>query len=80
MHLRNLKNYTDEIEEYDPSTKNSAFFYSGPESLARPEIKRHLSRIDRIPRKKNLLLLPRSRKPYSKHIRNDLGKFYYKTC
>ena len=76
--LRNLKNYTDEIDQYDPSSKNSAFFYSGPESLARAEIKRHLSRINRIPSKKNLLLLPRSRKPYSKHIRDDLGKFYVK--
>ncbi|MBZ2166953.1 tRNA guanosine(15) transglycosylase TgtA [Methanobacterium sp. VT] len=76
--LRNLKKYTSLIEEYDPSSKNSAFFYSGPESLARAEIQRHLSRIDRLPKKKNLLLLPRSRKPYSKHIRNDLGKFYTK--
>ena len=66
--LRNLKNYTSLIEEYDPSSKNSAFFYSGPESLARAEIQRHLSRINRIPQKKNLLLLPRSRKPYSKHL------------
>jgi 7-cyano-7-deazaguanine tRNA-ribosyltransferase len=76
--LRNLKNYTSLIEEYDPSSKNSAFFYSGPESLARAEIQRHLSRISRLPKKKNLLLLPRSRKPYSKHIQNDLGKFYSK--
>jgi 7-cyano-7-deazaguanine tRNA-ribosyltransferase len=76
--LRNLKNYTSEIEEYDPVSKNSAFFYSGPESLARPEIKRHLSRISSLTPKKNLLLLPRSRKPYSKNIKHDLGKFYMK--
>jgi 7-cyano-7-deazaguanine tRNA-ribosyltransferase len=76
--LRNLKKYTSTIEEYDPASKNSAFFYSGPESLARAEIERHLSRIDRIPHKKNLLLIPRSRKPYSKNIRNELGKFYLK--
>lgn len=76
--LRNLKRYTTEIEEYDPANKNSAFFYSGPESLARPEVQRHLSRIGRIPHKNNLLLLPRSRKPYSKHVKNELGKFYYK--
>ncbi len=76
--LRNLKKYTNTIEEYDPASKNSAFFYSGPESLARPEIKRHLSRIGRIPPKKNLLLLPRSRKPYSKNLHLELGKFYSK--
>ncbi len=76
--LRNLRNYTDLVEQYDPSTKNSAFFYSGPESLARSEIKRHLERIKRIPTKKNLLILPKTRKPYSKHIKEDLGKFYFK--
>ena len=76
--LRNLKKYTCTIEKYDPSSKNSAFFYSGPESLARAEIQRHLSRIDRIPRKRNLILLPRSRKPYSKNLHHEFGKFYIK--
>ncbi len=76
--LRNLKKYTKIIEEYDPASKNSAFFYSGPESLARPEIQRHLSRIGRIPPKSNLLLLPRSRKPYSKNLHLEGVKFYSK--
>lgn len=76
--LRNLKNYTELIGQYNPATKKSAFFYSGPESIARPEIKRHLDRIKRIPSKKNLLILPKTRKPYSKHIKDDLGKFYIK--
>jgi len=76
--LRNLKKYTAIIEEYDPASKNSAFFYSGPESLGRSEIQRHLSRINRIPPKRNLLLLPRSRKPYSKNLHDEFGKFYLK--
>ncbi|WP_231916435.1 tRNA guanosine(15) transglycosylase TgtA [Methanobacterium congolense] len=75
--LRNLKNYTSEFERYDPSSKKSAFFYSGPESLARPEIKRHLDKVERIPKKSNLVLIPRSRKPYSKNIR-EFGEFYMK--
>ena len=73
--LRNLKNYTSELERYDPSSKKSAFFYSGPESLARPEIKRHLDKVERLPKKRNLVLIPRSRKPYSKNIR-EFGEFY----
>ena len=76
--LRNLKNYTSTFEKYDPASKNSAFFYSGPESLARPEIQRHLERIERLPQKENLIILPRSRKPYSKNIHRDLGGFYMK--
>lgn len=76
--LRTLKEYTSTIEEYDPATKNSAFFYSGPESLQRSEVYRHLSRLDRLPSKKNLLLLPRTRKPYTKHLHHKFGKFYHK--
>lgn len=75
--LRNLKNYTSELERYDPSSKKSAFFYSGPESLARPEIKRHLDKVERLTKKSNLVLIPRSRKPYSKNIR-EFGEFYMK--
>ena len=39
--LRRLKKYSRLMEEHDPAYKKSAFFYSGPESLNRPEILRH---------------------------------------
>ena len=32
---RQLGNYMDVMEKYDPASKKSAFFYSGPESLKR---------------------------------------------
>jgi len=73
--LRNLKNYTELLEEYDPEYKNSAFFYSGPESLNRPEIFRHQKRIKRLPQKERVLLLPSFKKPYSKTIKNILTNF-----
>ncbi len=73
--LRNLKNYTELMEEYDPEYKNSAFFYSGPESLDRPEIFRHLNRLSRLPQKNRVLLLPSFKKPYSKNIQNILTNF-----
>ena len=73
--LRNLKGYTELIEKYDPEYKNSAFFYSGPESLNRPEIFRHLNRLLRIPQKNRLLLLSSFKKPYSKNIWNMLTNF-----
>jgi len=73
--LRNLKKYTQLMEEYDPEYKNSAFFYSGPESLNRPEILRHQSRLKRLPQKDRVLLLPVFKKPYSKNIKNLLTSF-----
>lgn len=70
--LRKMKNYTAEMEKYDPPNKKSAFFYSGPESLNRPEILRHLRKLNRLPAKKRLLILPPTEKPYSKHSNPEL--------
>ena len=66
--LRTLYNYSEDLEKYDPPYKKSAFFYSGPESLKRPEVYRHLKKLDGISQKKSVLLLPRTRKPYSEHL------------
>ncbi|MCS4542491.1 MAG: tRNA guanosine(15) transglycosylase TgtA [Euryarchaeota archaeon] len=67
--LRHLKKYSRFIEQFDPVTKKSAFFYSGSESLFRSEIIRHVDRlINRYkpPEKaKILVLLPSSeRRPF----------------
>ncbi|MDY9923071.1 tRNA guanosine(15) transglycosylase TgtA [Methanobacterium sp.] len=74
--LRSLKNYSKDLEKYDPPYKNSAFFYTGPESLNRPEVYRHLKKMRRIPSKKSVLLLPRSSKPYSERLYDLPEKFY----
>jgi 7-cyano-7-deazaguanine tRNA-ribosyltransferase len=74
--LRSLKNYQEDLEKYDPPYKKSAFFYTGPESLNRPEIYRHLKKMKRIPSKKSVLLLPRSTKPYSERLFDIPKKFY----
>ncbi|NYB52446.1 MAG: tRNA guanosine(15) transglycosylase TgtA [Methanobacteriaceae archaeon] len=74
--LRSLKNYIEDLEKYDPPYKKSAFFYSGSESLHRPEVYRHLERIKRTPLKKKVLVLPRTNKPYSEHL--EVPQKYYK--
>ncbi len=76
--VRNLKKYIPTIEKYDPPFKKSAFFYSGPESLNRPEVHRHLKRLERIPQKRRLLMIPPCEKPYSKNLPQNMGKFYFK--
>lgn len=74
--VRELGNYSEDLEVYDPRSKKSAFFYTGPESLKRPEVRRHLEKIRKMPKKSNLILLPPTRKPYSKNISGKLGRFY----
>jgi 7-cyano-7-deazaguanine tRNA-ribosyltransferase len=74
--LRSLKNFTEDIEKYDPPYKKSAFFYTGSESLNRPEVYRHLEKIKKITSKKSVLLLPRSSKPYSEHLHDIEERFF----
>lgn len=77
--LRNMKKYRHELEVYDPPYKKSAFFYSGAESLNRPEVYRHLGRLEKLPHKDRLLLLPPTEKPYSKHLNEEFESFFSNT-
>ena len=73
---RQLANYMDDMEKYDPRSKKSAFFFTGPESLYRSEVKRHMNKLREMPKKRDLVILPPSHKPYSKFISGKLGEFY----
>ena len=74
--VRQLGNYSMDLEKYDPRSKKSAFFYTGPESLCRPEVLRHMQKLREMPKKRDLVILPPTRKPYSKFISGKLGEFY----
>ena len=74
--VRHLGNYSQDLEKYDPRSKKSAFFYTGPESLCRPEVLRHMQKLRQMPKKRDLVILPPTRKPYSKFISGKLGEFY----
>ncbi len=76
--LRRLGKYVNLMEEFDPAYKKSAFFYSGPESLNRPEIRRHLQRLNRLPQKDKLVLLDSSKKPYSKNLHLYAESVFYR--
>ncbi|MBQ2352853.1 MAG: tRNA guanosine(15) transglycosylase TgtA [Methanobrevibacter sp.] len=73
---RQLGNYSSQLEQYDPRSKKSAFFYTGPESLCRPEVLRHMQKLREMPKKRDLVILPPTRKPYSKFISGKLGEFF----
>ena len=74
--VRRLAEYSQDLEKYDPRSKKSAFFYTGPESLMRSEVLRHQKKLCEMPRKRDLVILPPGRKPYSKFISGNLGEFY----
>ena len=74
--VRQLKNYNEDFEKYDPRSKKSAFFYTGAESLYRSEVLRHHQKLLEMPKKRDLIVLPPGRKPYSKFISGKLGDFY----
>lgn len=75
--LRRLQEYQDDMERLNPSSKKSAFFYTGYESLSRSEVSRHLQKLDNVETKsKNLIILPHTSKPYSKHVNREYIKKY----
>ena len=46
-----------DLEKYDPRSKKSAFFYTGPESLYRPEVLRHMQKLREMPKKYIFVLI-----------------------
>ncbi|MBI5254009.1 MAG: tRNA guanosine(15) transglycosylase TgtA, partial [Euryarchaeota archaeon] len=74
--LRTVLEY--DLEKFDPVTKNSAFFYSGPESLRRPEVLRHLKKLNEIKfRAEKLVLLPEAEKPYARTYDIESSEDYH---
>nr|MDO8132899.1 tRNA guanosine(15) transglycosylase TgtA [Candidatus Njordarchaeum guaymaensis] len=68
--LKRLRRYRGYLEKYSPAVKPHAIFYSGPESLLRPEVTRHLTKLDSVPvphPAEVLVILPEPpRRPFSK--------------
>lgn len=75
--LRRLKEYQLDMEKLNPSSKKTAFFYTGYESLSRPEVSKHIKCLNNLkPKNKNLVILPHTRKPYSKYVHREYIKKY----
>ena len=75
--LRRLQEYQEDMEKLNPSSKNSAFFYTGYESLSRSEVSRHIKKLENItPKSNSLVILPPTSKPYSKHVNKEYIKKY----
>ncbi len=68
--LRRLGDYSDVLEIFTPTTKPHAIFYCGPETLKRPEVTRHLKKLETFPQPEEtdtlLILLEPKTKPFHK--------------
>jgi 7-cyano-7-deazaguanine tRNA-ribosyltransferase len=68
--LKKLGKYRTYLEKHSPMIKEHAIFYSGPESLLRPEVTRHLMKLKTIPvplSAEILIILPEPpKRPFSK--------------
>ncbi|MEM2146947.1 MAG: tRNA guanosine(15) transglycosylase TgtA, partial [Candidatus Jordarchaeaceae archaeon] len=73
--LRRLGEYSDILEIYTPTTKPHAIFYGGPETLKRPEVTRHLKKLENLLQPEEadilLILLEPKTKPFYKSKENS---------
>jgi 7-cyano-7-deazaguanine tRNA-ribosyltransferase len=68
--LRRLGEYSEVLEIFTPTTKPHAIFYGGSETLKRPEVTRHLKKLETLPQPEEtdtlLILLEPKTKPFHK--------------
>lgn len=75
--LRRLKEYQKDMMKLNPSSKKNAFFYTGEETLNRPEVLKHQKQLENIqPTSNSLVILPHTRKPYTKYLNKEYIKKY----
>ena len=75
--LRRLRDYQDQMELFDPISRDGAIFYTGPESRNRPVYKRYLDRIGEryVPPTDKAVLFPDCQgKPYSRPYAEEFAK------
>lgn len=73
--LRKLREYTDYIERFEPTSKRSSFYFTSYESLHRPLIVRYNSRLKEryTPATKGIaVVLPETSKPYGMAFRDEI--------
>ena len=75
--LRRLREYQDQMEFYDPISREGAVFYTGPESRNRPVYRRYLDRLGTRyvpPTRKAALFEDTQGKPYSRPYAEQFAK------
>ncbi|PNX46626.1 MAG: hypothetical protein BV457_07360 [Thermoplasmata archaeon M9B1D] len=80
LKLLKLKENKIWLEQFDTSSKNKAFFYTGENSIHRPIIYRvHNRLLERYKPSKNLIVFPEGSKPYSIHYSKEIKEIRKKS-
>ncbi|MBI5000750.1 MAG: tRNA guanosine(15) transglycosylase TgtA [Euryarchaeota archaeon] len=77
--LRRLATHSEYLERFEPLSRASALFYTGPETIQRPTVKRVRARLREraLPFvNKPLVVLPEVEKPYSRHHIETIEKIW----
>lgn len=75
--LRQLEEYQDFLEKYDPISRSGALFYTGAETRGRPIFKRYIERVNTRyvpPTDKAALFVDEGSKPYSRAYAADFDR------
>lgn len=68
--LRSIRNHNDFLEKYEPVSRKSAFYFTGPESQHRPllyRLRRRLSERYEPPERRRLVVLLEGSRPFARH-------------
>lgn len=69
--LRRLGEHVDFLERFEPLSRDTALFYTGPETLSRPVMRRYERRVFErftLGQGKSLVTLEEGNKPYGRHL------------
>src|SRR5438093_2157364 len=75
--LKELRRHAEWLEQFEPTSRHTALFYTGPESVYRPILHRFRTRLQERyspPRKRTLVMFPEGEKPYMTHYAPAMAK------
>jgi len=75
--LKELRRHAQWLERFEPISRHSAVFYTGPETVYRPLLFRFRQRLETRyspPRRRTLVMFPEDGKPYMTHYSTAIAK------
>ncbi len=69
----------DYVKRLNPISKKSGMFYTGIETMFRPEVLKHIEKLKRLEKSKNIVILPDISKPYYNYY-NVISSEKYRFC
>lgn len=73
--LRRLAQHQEQLERYEPISRDGAIFYTGSETRNRPVFQRYFARLmcSYVPSSTKVMIFPEGGKPYSRHYEEEFA-------